>query len=399
MKKGICGLQNLGNTCFMNSGLQCLSNTALLTKYFLMDFYKTDINKDNPLGMSGKLAKAYAGLVKDMWEGTENKTAPWDLKKTLGSKISRFSGFGQQDSAELVNYLLDLLHEDLNRITKKPFVEMSEELNRPDEVVAKEFWDAFIARNKSIIVDLMYGQLKSTVRCLVCQNVSTSFDPFLSIQLPIVKGLTQELEWNLVLYDTHELDVRTHKWQTRDMPVVKMRCKPGLTLEEVRQSLAQKLKLDEKTEFAFFDQRQQRVITRHTSTTKCEVIDQQKVWTCVYEIKKTTPDDVIAELNFYYEKKKGKKPTIDSVDRAIPRAEAFDPVVTILQAKRQLMRKYQHIYEEELGFDLDEENDENDKKINDAIHIFVRDNLPVVRKKNGVQTKAECEFCGSKHSA
>ena len=97
-----------------------------------MGFYKEDVNKDNPLGMSGKLAKAYASLVKDLWQGTDSKTAPWNLKKTLGSKISRFSGFGQQDSAELVNYLLDLLHEDLNRVTKKPIIEMSEELNRPD---------------------------------------------------------------------------------------------------------------------------------------------------------------------------------------------------------------------------------------------------------------------------
>jgi len=56
---------------------------------------------------------------------------------------------------------------------------MSEELNRPDEVVAKEYWDAFTARNRSIIVDLMYGQLKSTVRCLSCKNISTAFDPFL----------------------------------------------------------------------------------------------------------------------------------------------------------------------------------------------------------------------------
>lgn len=216
-----------------------------------MGFYKTDINKDNPLGMSGKLAKAYASLVNDLWQGSDSKTAPWDLKKTLGSKISRFSGFGQQDSAELVNYLLDLLHEDLNRVTKKPIVEMSEELNRPDDIVAKEYWDAFTARNRSIIVDLMYGQLKSTVKCHSCKNTSTAFDPFLSISLPIVKGLSQELEWNVVLYDTHEQ--KGGEWTSRDMPVIKMRCKPNLTLAQVADSLIKKLKLPDDATFAFCD--------------------------------------------------------------------------------------------------------------------------------------------------
>lgn len=64
---GITGLQNLGNTCFMNSGLQCLSNTTELTKYFLFGHYKQDINKKNPLGMGGRLATAYAELIRDMW--------------------------------------------------------------------------------------------------------------------------------------------------------------------------------------------------------------------------------------------------------------------------------------------------------------------------------------------
>lgn len=245
----------------MNSGLQCLSNTVDLTKYFLLGMYKSEINKDNPLGMSGRLAKAYSGLMQEMWQGSDSKTAPWDLKKTLGSRISRFSGFGQQDSAELVNYLLDLMHEDLNRVTVKPYVEMSEELNRPDEVVAKEFWDAFVARNKSIIVDLMYGQLKSTVTCHECKNISTAFDPFLSISLPIVKGLSQELEWNVVLHETHTYDKTKEKWEPSDMPTLKMRTKPNMTIRDIKDILIKKIpQLDASPdELIFCDQKASKV--------------------------------------------------------------------------------------------------------------------------------------------
>ena len=52
--------------------------------------------------MGGKLAEAYASLINEMWLGSGSKTAPWDLKKVIGKRVSKFSGYGQQDSAELI---------------------------------------------------------------------------------------------------------------------------------------------------------------------------------------------------------------------------------------------------------------------------------------------------------
>lgn len=56
--------------------------------------YKQDINKDNPLGLGGKLAIAYADLIKDMWIGNSGRIAPWDVKKVVGKRVTKFSGFG-----------------------------------------------------------------------------------------------------------------------------------------------------------------------------------------------------------------------------------------------------------------------------------------------------------------
>jgi len=114
----------------------------------------------------------------------------------IGKKVQKFSGFGQQDSCELVNYLLDILHEDLNRVRKKPYIELKDSNGRPDEEVSKEFWEGFVARNDSIIVDLMYGQYKSTVTCQECKNVSNNFDPFLNIPLPIPKRINFEFYYD-----------------------------------------------------------------------------------------------------------------------------------------------------------------------------------------------------------
>ena len=71
-----------------------MSNTMELTKFFLFNLYKKDINSENPLGLEGRLAMGFHDLLGDLWLAKEKQTAPNQLKKVLGKKIARFSGYG-----------------------------------------------------------------------------------------------------------------------------------------------------------------------------------------------------------------------------------------------------------------------------------------------------------------
>nr|ABA99902.2 Ubiquitin carboxyl-terminal hydrolase family protein, expressed [Oryza sativa Japonica Group] len=189
---GLIGLDNLGNTCFMNSAVQCLAHTSKL----------------------GELAYSFGDLLRKLWALDRTPVAPRQFKGKLARFAPQFSGFNQHDSQELLAFLLDGLHEDLNRVKCKPYSEAKDSDGRPDEEVADEYWGNHIARNDSIIVDICqrkgsvgqikfpslagvvvallfllpkwtHGQYKSTLVCPDCRKVSVTFDPFMYLSLPL----------------------------------------------------------------------------------------------------------------------------------------------------------------------------------------------------------------------
>ena len=119
--------------------------------------------------------------MNEMWNGSDAVVRPSMFKKVLGNYASQFQGYGQHDSQECINSVLDLLSEDLYRKKKKPYVEMTEAGGKSDMEASTEAWNKHLLRNDSIIVDLFHGQYKSTIVCSKCQRVSVTFDPCFNI--------------------------------------------------------------------------------------------------------------------------------------------------------------------------------------------------------------------------
>ncbi|NXS69421.1 UBP2 hydrolase, partial [Pandion haliaetus] len=184
--QGLTGLRNLGNTCFMNSILQCLSNTKELRDYCLQNQYLRDLNNNSR--MRTALMSEFAKLIQLLWTSSPNDSvSPSEFKTQIQRYAPRFVGYNQQDAQEFLRFLLDGLHSEVNRVLVRPRVSTDTLDHLPDDEKSRQMWRRYQEREDSRIGDLFVGQLKSSLTCSECGYCSTAFDPFWDLSLPIPK--------------------------------------------------------------------------------------------------------------------------------------------------------------------------------------------------------------------
>ncbi|XP_008799649.2 ubiquitin carboxyl-terminal hydrolase 23 isoform X2 [Phoenix dactylifera] len=157
------GLQNLGNTCFLNSVLQCLTYTEPFAAYLQSGKHKSSCRTAGFCAMC-----ALQNHVMSALQSTGKILSPFHFVKNLRSISRNFRNSRQEDAHE---YMVNLL-ESMHKCCLPSGV--------PNE--------SSIAYEKSLVHKIFGGRLRSQVKCMQCSYCSNNFDPFLDLSLEIVKA-------------------------------------------------------------------------------------------------------------------------------------------------------------------------------------------------------------------
>ncbi|CAK76136.1 unnamed protein product (macronuclear) [Paramecium tetraurelia] len=163
------GLLNLGNTCFINTVLQCLINTPVFDDYLYKQAFKSEIQKNSKFTYLIEELSKVAIRLKDQ---KDKAFAPEQFKKAIDHNLPSFSGFEQHDAQEFLNMLLDTMSDELKKNLQKKSIVQSNINNSFEQF-------------ETVVKELFTGKTVNTLICQNCQYKSQKFEEYYTLSLPI----------------------------------------------------------------------------------------------------------------------------------------------------------------------------------------------------------------------
>jgi len=191
------GLQNIGQTCYMNASLQCLTNVQRLTNKLLEMHSQNKIN-----AQLQPLTQVYTNLLFEFKTTNKSYIIPYTFKAVLENLNPLFQGNQASDAKDFIFFIIERLHQELkppdnppNNLVQINFLQQELEA-RNENLTREKFLKEFKTKNTSIISENFYGITRSVMKCDACGVQKFSFQTF-NILSFILKKVKEEKQKDL----------------------------------------------------------------------------------------------------------------------------------------------------------------------------------------------------------
>ena len=176
------GLENVGATCYMNATLQCLAHIEKLTKYFLKPKIITQLTSNS---FKYKLSQEYLKVIQNLWTNKNcDYFSPINFKERISQMNPLFAGIQANDSKDLVLFLLETMHNELNEAKKN--YQPNQNINQYNYEQTFQLFSQYFTNNyDSVISHLFYGMYNSMMTCFNCKVTTNNVQCYNILIFPL----------------------------------------------------------------------------------------------------------------------------------------------------------------------------------------------------------------------